>query len=67
MFEVEEPFVTYKINVTVQQLRKPLYKDEEEKWVTVGFAQIGPEQQGANIQGSLQDGTSSGPQVCLLW
>ena len=73
IFEVGDPYTTYKINVTVQQLdyNQRAYDKSattEEVWKTVGFAEIGPQNIGDNTArgDKLLDATSSGPQVLLF-
>ena len=66
MFHIENPYVTYKINVTVQQLDyqviSPDNNERKNVWKTIGHAQIGPQRIGQNTaQG--QRGTVSGPKV----
>ena len=70
IFDIGDPYITYKINVTVQQLdyNKRSYSTEspEEVWKTVGFAEIGPQRIGDNTERGVEDlprGVSSGPQV----
>ena len=65
MFEIEDPYVTYQINVTVQQLSF-MHNDasgrEQKVWSTIGNAVVGPERIGQNTNAN-QDGTTSGPMV----
>lgn len=62
MFEPLNPYVSYKINVTVQQLE---YRNSfgEDVWRTVGYAVVGPETIGQNTNQN-QVGKSSTPSVC---
>lgn len=65
VFEINDPYVTYKIEVLVQQLDYERYNDKGEKenvWVTVGKAEIGPQRIGQNTQ-NRTSGRSSGPSV----
>ena len=66
MFIIEDPYVTYKINVTVQQLDYQLIatgnKDKRDIWKTIGYAEIGPQRIGQNTANN-QKGTTSGPKV----
>ena len=66
MFEPQRPYVTYKINVTVQELD---YRDtsslngvSRNVWKTVGYAIVGPETPGQNTNQN-QVGKSSTPNV----
>ena len=67
VFIIEDPYVTYKINVTVQQLDYQLIatgnKDKRDIWKTIGYAEIGPQRIGQNTANN-QKGTTSGPKVC---
>lgn len=69
IFDIGDPYVTYKINVTVQQLsyNRRAYdsSSSEEVWKTVGFAEIGPQRIGDNTKrgNELMDAETSGPQV----
>ncbi len=67
MFSFETPYVTYKINVTVQQLDYQLLatgnKEKRDLWKTIGYAEIGPQRIGQNTANN-QKGTTSGPKVC---
>lgn len=65
--EIRDPFLTYTVNVTVQQLELELRDDsgkegKREVWKTVGFAEIGPQRFGDNTQ-RKNPGKTSGPQV----
>ena len=65
IFRVEPPYLTYKINVTVQQLdynRRGADGKTTGVWSTVGFAEIGPEQIGQNTN-TNQFAKTSSPQV----
>ena len=62
MFEIGSPYLTYQINVTVQQLdyrRKTHDAEEKEVWSSVGFAEIGPERVGQNTNTHQRAKTSS--------
>lgn len=70
VFEIMEPYLVYKINVTVQQLD---YKetglsgdsrDDRDVWKTIGYAEIGPERLGQNTNQN-QVGKTSGPQASI--
>jgi len=65
--EIRDPFLTYTVNVTVQQLELELRDNsgkegKKEVWKTVGFAEIGPQRFGDNTQ-RKNPGKTSGPQV----
>lgn len=65
--EIRDPFLTYTVNVTVQQLELELRDNsgkegKREVWKTVGFAEIGPQRFGDNTQ-RKNPGKTSGPQV----
>ena len=66
-FEVMEPFLTYKINVTVQQLDYSVLEDdadgEGDVWRTIGYVVVGPHKIGDNTANSYGPSDSSGPQV----
>lgn len=70
VFEVKDPYLSYKINVTVQQLDYKEYytnlvnnkNEKRDIWRTVGFAEIGPETIGQNTNQN-QVGKASGPEV----
>ena len=67
-FEVMEPFLTYKINVTVQQLDYSNLEDdpgddEVDIWRTIGYVIVGPQKVGDNTANSYGPSDSSGPQV----
>ena len=73
MYDIGDPYVTYNINVTVQQFdfKTTSYGDEQEGeqeqegkevWSTVGYAEIGPQRMGDNTQRQNKAKTS-GPQV----
>ena len=67
MFIIQEPYVTYQINVTVQQLEYQVFQGKGKKkdvWRTVGFAEIGPQRIGQNTAQN-QNGKVSGPKVNL--
>lgn len=69
MFEILQPYLSYKINVTVQQLD---YKESSsdgaarDVWRTVGYAEIGPETFGQNTNQN-QVGKTSGPKASDKW
>ena len=68
MFEIKKPYLTYKINVTVQQLdykRKGVDGNVRDVWSTVGFAEIGPERIGQNTI-DYQNGITSSPKVLFM-
>jgi len=63
-----EPFLTYKINVTVQQLDYSRLEDdsgddEVDVWRTIGYVIVGPHKIGDNTANSYGPSDSSGPQV----
>ncbi len=77
MYDIGDPHVLYRINVTVQQLTytqqtadleetdsetKTEKVAPKEVWHTVGYAIIGPERIGDNTN-RQKTGTSSGPEV----
>lgn len=65
-FEVLEPFLTYKINVTVQQLdysRLGADDGEADVWRTIGYVVVGPHKIGDNTANTYGPSDSSGPQV----
>jgi len=67
-FEVMKPFLTYKINVTVQQLDYSSLEDdpgdvEIDIWRTIGYVVVGPQKVGDNTANSYGPSDSSGPQV----
>lgn len=68
VFEVGKPYLTYTINVTVQQLdykrrtQKGKIVKEKDVWSTVGYAEIGPERMGQNTDAN-QVGKASVPMV----
>uniref|UniRef100_A0A1X7UMY0 Generative cell specific-1/HAP2 domain-containing protein n=1 Tax=Amphimedon queenslandica TaxID=400682 RepID=A0A1X7UMY0_AMPQE len=71
VFEVLQPYITYTINVTVQELD---YKREifgrgggtEDVWRTIGYAEIGPDRIGQNTNQN-QVGKSSGTNIKAVW
>lgn len=73
VYDIGDPYVTYNINVTVQQFdfKTTSYADEQddeegkEVWSTVGYAEIGPQRMGDNTQRQNKAKTS-GPQVGTL-
>ncbi|XP_065882454.1 hapless 2-like [Dysidea avara] len=70
-FEVMEPFLTYKINVTVQQLDYSVLEDdadgEGDVWRTIGYVVVGPHKIGDNTANSYGPSDSSGPQIKVTW
>lgn len=65
MFIINDPYLTYKINVTVQQLdyqRINTTGMKEDVWRTIGNAEIGPQKIGQNTAQD-QAGQASGPMV----
>ena len=70
VYDIGDPYLLYRINVTVQQLdyyRKSSEEDSEsdesrEVWRTVGYATIGPERIGDNTN-RKKPGVTSGPEV----
>lgn len=70
MYDIGDPYVIYRINVTVQQLDYRQRSTEEAEgseeftpvWRTVGYAVIGPERIGENTN-NRRSGLSSGPEV----
>ena len=65
MYEINDPYVTYQINITVQQLSfvYSIESGQEEKvWSTIGYAIVGPERIGQNTNAN-QVGATSGPMV----
>ena len=72
MFDIEDPYVSYKINITVQQLdyqqnqydENGLETEPKDVWKTVGYAEIGPQRVGQNTNQN-QVGETSGPQVSV--
>ena len=72
VYEIGDPYLTYKINVTVQQLdyqERSYKKGKNQKlkdiWYTVGYAEIGPERMGQNTDQN-QVGKTSGPKVYCI-
>jgi len=69
VLDIGDPYLIYRINVTVQQLdfkmktKKNGKKVEREVWTTVGNAVIGPERRGDNTNRKA-NGKTSGPEVC---
>ena len=61
MFDIGDPFVSYTINVTVQQMDFTSLSGET-IWKSVGFAEIGPERHGDNTNRN-NPAKASGPQV----
>ena len=73
VYEIGDPYLTYKINVTVQQLdyqERSYKKGKNQKlkdiWYTVGYAEIGPERMGQNTDQN-QVGKTSGPKVYYIY
>lgn len=69
VFEALQPYITYKINVTVQELdfnRVTTEGASEDVWRTIGFAEIGPDNIGQNTNQN-QVGSTSGPNVKYLY
>ena len=67
VFEIGEPFLTYQINVTVQQYDTMVRvgSDEtKELWHTIGYATVGPERPGDNTA-NRQTGKTSTPKVSV--
>lgn len=66
-FEILEPYIVYKINVTVQQLDYSKVSDDPDDkvdvWRTIGYVTVGPEKIGDNTANSYKSGHTSGPQV----
>ena len=68
MFEIGDPFLTYQINVTIQQYDTVLVASdgsESELWRTIGYATVGPEKIGDNTA-NTQAGSTSTPMVLAL-
>lgn len=70
MFEIADPFLTYQINVTVQQYdTRVRAEDGSEKthvvWNTLGYATVGPERPGDNTANN-QNGETSTPMVSCM-
>ncbi len=61
VFDIGDPYVSYTINVTVQQMDFRTIAGGT-TWSTVGYAEIGPERLGDNTDRNNL-GTSSGPKV----
>ena len=69
VFEIGEPFLTYQINVTVQQYDTMVRVDTDEVrelWHTIGYATVGPERPGDNTA-NRQTGETSTPKVSVWW
>ena len=67
MYDIGDPYLLYRINVTVQQLDYHRKEDTEsdeprEVWHTIGYATIGPERIGDNTN-RKKPGVTSGPEV----
>ena len=67
VFEIGDPFLTYQINVTVQQYDTRVRVEEaseetREVWNTLGYATVGPERPGDNTANN-KDGKTSTPMV----
>ena len=67
VFEIGDPFLTYQINVTVQQYDTRVRVEEgseetREVWNTLGYATVGPEKPGDNT-GNNHVGKASTPMV----
>ena len=67
MFDVGDPYITYRINVTVQQMDYTVATNSKDGsktvWKTVGYATIGPQMNIDNTN-RKKPGVTSGPQVC---
>ena len=65
VYEIGDPYVTYQINVTVEQVSHT-YENNigqvQEVWSTIGYAIVGQERIGQNTNHN-QDGDASGPMV----
>jgi hypothetical protein len=70
VFEVNQPYLSYRVNVTVQELqyitRNLSTNQLNEVWKTVGYAVIGPQTIGQNTNQN-QVGETSGPNVKAVW
>ena len=64
MFDIGDPFLVYRINVTVQQLdyKRNTSDGLVDRWKTVGYAVIGPQMTTDNTN-RKKPGVTSGPQV----
>lgn len=70
VFIINPPYLTYKINVTVQQLdykRKDTNGKMTSVWSTVGFAEIGPEKIGQNTNSDPLFAKTSSPKVNFVF
>lgn len=69
-FEILEPYIVYKINVTVQQLDYSKVSDNPDDtvdvWRTIGYVTVGPQNIGDNTANAYRAGNTSGPQVSIL-
>lgn len=65
-----EPYIVYKINVTVQQLDYARISEDPDDsvdvWRTIGYVTVGPENIGDNTANVYRSGNTSGPQVATL-
>ena len=64
MFDISDPYIAYRINVTVQQMDYTTKSEDGTKtvWKTVGYATIGPQMHIDNTN-RKKPGVTSGPQV----
>lgn len=66
VYEMGDPYLTYTVNVTVQQLNYKTKQKNDKKtmnvWSTVGFAEIGPKRMGQNTNAN-HVGKESSPKV----
>ena len=66
VFDIRDPYIAYKINVTVQQMDYNVATKSKEGtktvWKTVGYATIGPQMHIDNTN-RKKTGVTSGPQV----
>ena len=72
MFDIGDPYIAYRINVTVQQMDYTVAAKSKDGsntlWKTIGYATIGPQMHIDNTN-RKKPGVTSGPQVykiCLL-
>ena len=65
-----EPYIVYKINVTVQQLDYSKISDDPDDqvdiWRTIGYVTVGPQNIGDNTANAYHAGNTSGPEVSIL-
>lgn len=66
MFDISDPYIAYRINVTVQQMDYTTKSEDGDGtktvWKTVGYATIGPQMHIDNTN-RKKPGVTSGPQV----